>query len=130
MALSSQLDRASSKYEADKIIRRWCHDNLPIWEPVVTAVSTPSAQSKFQGRKGAKAVRKLEYAADSSSKLTPEGATAYRALSARCNYLAQGKPDISFAAKELCLDVSVPSLQSLDKLKRAIRYLKATPRLV
>ena len=54
----------------------------------------------------------------------------YRALSARCNYLAQDRPDLSFSSKELCRDFSVPTIQSLDRLKRVMRYLKKVPRLV
>ena len=37
---------------------------------------------------------------------------------------------MAYAAKELCRDFAAPSLQSLGRLKRCIRYLKGVPRLV
>ena len=75
-------------------------------------------------------MKAIEHSADETSKLTPEAATSYRALSARCNYLAQDRPDIAYASKELCRDFAAPTLQSLSKLKKVIRYLKGVPRLV
>ena len=53
----------------------------------------------------------------------------YRALSARCNYLSQDRPDISFASKELCREFVVPTVNSFKKLKRLARYLAGMPRL-
>ena len=57
-------------------------------------------------------------------------ATEYRSLAARGNYLAFDRPDISFAVKELSRDMSRPSRQSWEKLKRLARCLKARPRVV
>ena len=75
-------------------------------------------------------MKEVERATSTGNKLTPQAATVYRALSARCNYLAQDRPDVAFAAKELCRDFSAPTPESLSKLTRAIRYLKGCPRLV
>ena len=86
--------------------------------------------SKYQGRQGSKKVRQLEHAVDEGARLTPQAATAYRALSARCNCLAQDRADIAFAAKELCRDFSAPTLRSLERLNRLLRYLNRHPRLV
>ena len=86
------LQATDSKHMREKLIRRFAHDcKLQL----VTAVRTPSSQNKWQKRKGARAVRKIEHEADQDNRLTPEAATTYRALSARCNYLAQDRPDIA-----------------------------------
>ena len=61
--------------------------------------------------------------------LDDEQASQYRALVARCNYLAPDRPDIAYSVKELARKMS--NLESGDwmKLKRLGRYLKGRPRL-
>ena len=44
--------------------------------------------------------------------------------------MALDRPDVAFATKELCRDVSAPSKHSIDKLKRLVRYIVGLPRLV
>ena len=44
--------------------------------------------------------------------------------------MAQDRPDISFSAKELCREFSIPNANSYRKLKRLGRYLCGLPRLV
>ena len=96
---------ASSPQEFSKILRRWAYDSKT---PFISAVRTPSAQPKYQKSQGARAMRKREAAADETQRPTPEAATSYRALSARCNYLAHDIPDIAFAATELCRASAAP----------------------
>jgi hypothetical protein len=55
--------------------------------------------------------------------------TMYRALVARCNYLAQDRSDIGFAVKELCRKMSRPDQGSWAGLKRLDRYLLKRPRV-
>ena len=62
--------------------------------------------------------------------LSAEMSTKYRQLGARANYLATDRGDISFAAKEICRDMSAPTEASWAKLKRLARYLRGSPRLV
>ena len=57
-------------------------------------------------------------------------ATRYRALVARANYLAQDRPDIGYATKELCREMSKPTIRGMEALKRLGRYLIANPRFV
>ena len=52
----------------------------------------------------------------------------YRALVARANYLAQDRPDIQYAVKELCRKMSSPDSKSWMRLKRLGRYLVGEPR--
>ena len=54
----------------------------------------------------------------------------YRSLAARGNYQAFDRPDIGFAVKELSRDMSTPTTQSWERLKRLAKYLKFHPRLV
>jgi hypothetical protein len=98
--------------------------------PICAARTKPVAKAKFQKRVGAKTAKKLELAENSAFELEPADATMYRALAARCNYLSQDRPDISFSSKELCREFSVPNKSSFQKLKRLARYLAGLPRLV
>ena len=54
----------------------------------------------------------------------------FRALAARANYLAADRPDIMYAAKEICRLMANPTDVAMTALKRLGRYLKAKPRLV
>ena len=53
-----------------------------------------------------------------------------RRLIALLNFVSQDRPDISFAAKELCREFAVPNKTSFAKLKRLVRYLCGLSRLV
>ena len=57
-------------------------------------------------------------------------ATHYRQVGARANYLAQDRPDIMYAVKEICRDMSKPTGSSWVKLKRLGRYLVDKARCV
>jgi hypothetical protein len=72
----------------------------------------------------------IEDALDEGELLSPSEATRYRATGARANFLAQDRPDVQFAAKEACRDMSAPKVTSQAKLKRLARYLVEFPRLV
>ena len=54
----------------------------------------------------------------------------FRGVAARCNYLSMDRPDIMFASKEDCREMSKPTMASLRRLRRIGRYLKGRPRLV
>ena len=56
--------------------------------------------------------------------------TDFRAKAARANYLAADRPDIQFAAKEVCRYMSKPTKVSVSALHRLCRYLGGRPRLV
>ena len=56
--------------------------------------------------------------------------SAFRSEAARGNYLGFDRPDIAFAAKELCRRMSAPDGAGLRSLQRVVRYLKGSPRLV
>ena len=56
--------------------------------------------------------------------------TRYRAIAARCNYLAIDRPDLQYAAKEACRTMSCPRKGDMVKLKRIGRYLIGRMRVV
>ena len=87
----------------------------------IATLRTPSARNKMQKRKSAREVERADIHADENIRLTAESASTFKALAVNCNYLAQDRPDISFAIKEQCRDVSAPSVRSTVKLKRLIR---------
>ena len=62
--------------------------------------------------------------------LTGKDITLFRGVAARCNYLSLDRPDLQYAAKEICREMSAPTLQAFDKLKRIGQFLAGKPRLV
>ena len=86
---------------------------------LLLAVRTPPANAnKFKKRQGAKATKKLERLESIGEILNSHEATLFRALAARCNYLASDRADIAYSAKELCREFAVPNVRSYAKLKR------------
>mgnify|MGYP002809054106 CR=1 FL=1 len=55
---------------------------------------------------------------------------ALRGAAARADYLAAGRIDCQFAAKDICRWMSKPAENSWNALKRFCRYLAVLPRLV
>ena len=62
--------------------------------------------------------------------LTPTESTLYRSMAMRINYLAQDRPDMQYAGKELACGMSAPAEAHWQKLKRLGRYLIDKPRVV
>ena len=67
---------------------------------------------------------------DGSLLLEADKASSYRALAARCNYIAVDRADAQYAIKQLCRDMSAPTQQSWTRLVRLGRYLLGRPRAV
>ena len=57
-------------------------------------------------------------------------AELYRGIAPCCNYLAVDRPELQFAVRESCREMSKPTVGSWSKLLRIGRYLKGQPRLV
>ena len=62
--------------------------------------------------------------------LNKDEASLYRGIAARCNYLANDRPDLQFSVKEACREMSAPMKSSWNKLVRIAKYLRAHPRAV
>ena len=56
--------------------------------------------------------------------LNEKESTRYRAVIARCNYLAPDRLDIAYAVKELARAMSKPTEGDMQRLKRLGRYMK------
>ena len=65
---------------------------------------------------------------DSNPKLFGEEATAYRAVTARLNFLAQDRTDLQYAVKEVSRYMANPRTKDWEFLKRIGRYLLFMPR--
>ena len=75
-------------------------------------------------------MKKIEMEGNANDLLSPEGATTYRALSARGNFLSQDRADINYTTKELCREFAGPANSSNRRLKRLARFLIHRKRLV
>lgn len=62
--------------------------------------------------------------------LGPAEATRFRQLIARCNFVAQDRPDVQYAVKEVARGMANPRAQDMDKLIRLGKYLLGKPRYV
>lgn len=62
--------------------------------------------------------------------LDKAGARKFRGATAKLNYLAQDRPDIQYAVKEIAKKMANPEKRDLAMTKRLARYLLGTPRLV
>ena len=65
-----------------------------------------------------------------SPRLDEECTRLFAAAAARANFLSMDRPDVSFAAKELCRRMAAPRVSDLQALRRLVRYLLGAPRLV
>ena len=62
--------------------------------------------------------------------LAGEDLTRYRSVVATANFIAQDRPDVRFAVKELCREMPRPTCAIWRKLKKLARYLRGQPRVV
>ena len=67
---------------------------------------------------------------DSSELFTGADVTLFRGLAARLNYLSMDRPDLQYAAKEVCREMSKPVKASLKNLFRIGGHLIDHPRLI
>ena len=103
------------EYEADPRQGEKLLEGLKLDGPGCKAVATPGQKLSIEQLVGDKSLPDL---------------TFFRALAARANYLAQDRPDLQFAAKEVCRFMSAPTETSEAALKRMGRYLLGHMRLV
>ena len=70
---------------------------------------------------------KEKMAEGDEEELNASDAKLFRSVVARANYLAQDRPDIRFACKELCRGMSRPCMGAWRALKKLCRYMKGEP---
>ena len=71
---------------------------------------------------------KRSVVATEREEMSPAEATKYRRAAARITYMAQDRPDLAFAAKELAMNMASPKCGDKVEVKRIIRYLRGRPR--
>ena len=102
-----------SEYKADQRHAEIIVEEMHLGKQSKSAV-TPGEKDKLENR--------------DPEPLDPRGASKYRAMSARINYLAQDRTDLANTAKELSKEMANPTTSSMHKLKRTARYLIGAPR--
>ena len=75
-------------------------------------------------------VKVLSHQAQNEQPLPEAGHTQFRRVAAIANFPALDRPDIIYAAKEVCRFMSKPTDVAMMAIKRLGRYLKDHPRLV
>lgn len=101
------------------------------WEtPTVELIAKVSKRKFAKARLGSKAAKHAERLEQCGDELDDEAATLYRALSARILYLSMDRPEIAYAAKELCRHFAHPTRAGVEALKRTARFLVGLPRVV
>ena len=85
------------------------------------SLSSPGAAAE-------KASPKLK--AEEEQELGVAEAKIYRRAAARINYMALDRADLSFASKEASRGMAKPTVGDVVRLKRILRYLKGSPRVV
>ena len=73
---------------------------------------------------------KLQEEHGDEEELAGEDLARYRSVVATANFIAQDRPDVRFAVKELCREMARPTCASWRKLKKLARYLRGQPRVV
>ena len=67
---------------------------------------------------------------EDEEELTGEEVKRFRSTAARCNYLGQDRPDLQYAVKEVCREMSKPTQGSQRRLLRLAQYLQSQPKLI
>ena len=77
--------------------------------------------SKAVSSPGTKEEGKTQH--DNEEKLSDKHTSRYRAIAARCKYIAPDRPDIAYAAKECCRHMASPTTLAWQALVGIARYL-------
>ena len=75
-------------------------------------------------------IKTLPWQIENDKPLPDNEFTKFRNLAARANYLAADRPDVQYAAKEVCRSMAAPTELSMQALKRLVRYLIGHPRMI
>ena len=113
----------------EKVLR-----NGAAWETssheLIAKVGKASKNKFAKARLRSKAAKHAERLETAGEERHGESATMYRALSARLLSLSMDRPEVAFAAKELCRHFAHPTQTGVEALKGAVRFLLGLPRLV
>ena len=62
---------------------------------------------------------------DKDVKLQREEESGFRAIAARSNYMAVDVPNVQYPTKEICRDMSKPSVAAYERVKKLARYMSS-----
>ena len=111
------MDRGWLKYEADPKHGRDLMEEEGLEDESNTVVSP--------------AVKPRAGAEDQEAEeLEREEAKRYRGGAAKLNYLGHDRPDLQYATKEICQGMAKPTAGGKGKIKRAVRFLAGSRRMV
>ena len=109
---------------------RWTDTGLEI-EGDQKAIRSILEENKMQGCAGVETTGvNGELMEGGAPEMEPQLATLYRRGAAKCNYIAQDRPDIAYASKELIRSMAKPRTGDEVKLERLARYLQKSPKCV
>ena len=114
---------------SERVLRNGAGWETPTSEFIGRISKTPN-RNFVKARISSKAAKQAERMEVEGETLDNEAATMSRALSARLLYLSMDRPEVAFAAKELCRHFAQPTKVGVDALKRAVRFVVGLPRLV
>ena len=67
---------------------------------------------------------------EQEEKLPAGDVTLFRGVAARANYLGPDRPEMLYASKEVCREMSQPSVGGLEKMVRIGKFVAGRPRVV
>jgi hypothetical protein len=108
---------------------RWTSQGL-FYEPDPRHAELLIRDGAGKGPEVSTAGSKEELSDEGLEELDERGKTAFRSGVARANYLAMDRPDMAFAAKELCRRMAAPRQCDMHALTRLARYARSEPRTV
>ena len=68
--------------------------------------------------------------AENKVELDRQAARTFRGMAARVNYMGQDRSDVHFAAREICTEMSKPTVGGMVRLKRMARYLAGAEKVI
>lgn len=107
------------EYETDEkhakiLMEEWAMDN----SRAVTSPGAAAEKADFKDKR------------EEEEELDVSGATTYRRAAARLNYMALDRADLAYASKEASRGMAKPTKGDVVRLKRILRYLKGSPKVV
>ena len=72
----------------------------------------------------------LKEKSEEEKELSQNESRIYRRAAARLNYMALDRADLAYASKEAARGMSKPTVGDVIRLKRILRYLKGSPKVV
>ena len=73
---------------------------------------------------------KAEDELNDKTELDKNASKLFRGMAARVNYMGQDRPDLQYAARDVCTEMAKPTVAGMAKLKKVARYLVGAEKLV